>query len=81
MVARANRTTKDNLCSLIKENNDDPSFFESVLKMLLSFECEECVWGGDFNVVLDVQKDKQGGRTVTHEKSLEKAKFIIDFLD
>ena len=39
------------------------------------------MWGGDFNFVLDVQKDKQGGRPVTHEKSLEKAKYIIDSLD
>ena len=69
------------LVNIYAPNNDDPSFFESVLKMLLSFECEECVWGGDFNFVLDVQKDKQGGRPVTHEKSLEKAKYIIDSLD
>ena len=69
------------LVNIYAPNNDDPSFFESVLKMLLSFECEECVWGGDFNLVSDVQKDKQGGRPVTHEKSLEKAKYIIDSLD
>ena len=39
------------------------------------------MWGGDFNLVLDVRKDKQGGRPVTHEKSLEKVKYIIDSLD
>ena len=38
------------------------------------FECEECVWGGDFNLVSDGQKDKQVGRPVTHEKSREKVK-------
>ena len=57
------------LINIYAPNNDDPSFFESVLKMLLSFEGEECVWGGDFNLVLAVQKDKEGGRPVTHEKS------------
>ena len=46
--------------------------------MLLTFEGEKCVWGGDFNLVLDVQK---GGRPVTHENSLEKVKYIIDSLD
>ena len=49
-------------------NNDEASFFESVSY----FECEECVWSGDFNLVSDGQKDKQGGRPVTHEKSMEK---------
>ena len=37
--------------------------------------------GGDFNLVLDVQKDKKGGNPVTHEKSLQKVKYIIDSLD
>ena len=39
------------------------------------------MWGGDLNLVLDVRKDKQGGRSVIHEKSLEKVKYIIDSLD
>ena len=69
------------LVNIYAPNNDDSLFFESVLRILLTFECEECVWGGDFNLVLDVRKDKQGGRPVTHEKSLEKVKYIIDSLD
>ena len=78
-IKRENKTlTLVNICA---PNNDDPSFFESVAKMLLTFECEECVWGGDFNLVLDVQKEKQGRRSVTHENSLEKVKYIIDSLD
>ena len=69
------------LVNIYAPNNDDPSFFESVLKMLHTFKCEECVWGDDFNLVLDVQKDKQGRRPVTQEKSLEKATYLIDSLD
>ena len=30
---------------------------------------------------LDVENDKKGGRPVTHEKSLEKVKYIKDSLD
>ena len=37
--------------------------------------------GGDFNLVLNVQKDKKGGNPVTHEKSLQKVKSIVDSLD
>ena len=31
------------LVNIYASNNDDPSFFESVLKMLHTFKCEECV--------------------------------------
>jgi len=36
-------------------------------------------FGGDFNLVLDVQKDKKGGNPV--KKSLQKVKYIVDSLD
>ena len=42
-------------------NNDNPFFFENVFKHLFTFECEEIILGGDFNLVLDVQKDKKDG--------------------
>ena len=62
-------------------NIDDPFFFENVLKHFLTFKCEEIILGGDFNLVLDVQKDKKGGSPVTHKKSLQKVKYIVDSLD
>ena len=34
------------LVNIYAPNNEDPSFFKSVLKMLLP-ECVECAWGGD----------------------------------
>ena len=37
-------------------NDDNPSFFKSVLNQLLSFDCEEIYLGGDYNLVLDVEK-------------------------
>ena len=36
-----------------------------------SFECDLIVFGGDFNLVCDVQKDKKGGTPTTHWKSRE----------
>ena len=39
------------------------------------------MWGSDFSLVSDGQKDKQGGRPVTHEKSREKVKCMIDSMD
>ena len=69
------------LANIYAPNNDDPFFFENVFKHLLTFECEEIILVGDFHLVLDVQKDKTGGNPVTHEKSLQKVKYIIDSLD
>ena len=40
-------------------NNDDPSFSQNAFTRLLTFECEEIILGGDFNLVLDVQKTKK----------------------
>lgn len=40
-------------------NNDDPSFSQNAFTRLLTFECEEIILGGDFNLVLDAQKTKK----------------------
>ena len=45
------------------------------------FDCEEIVLGGDFNLVLDVQKDKKGGNPVTHKNSLKEVQNIANSLD
>ena len=36
-----------------------PVFSQNAFKRLLTFECEEIILGGDFNLVLDVQKTKK----------------------
>ena len=59
------------LVNIYAPNDDNPAFFKKVLSHLLSFDCEEIVLGGDFNLVLDVQKDKKGGNPVTHKNSLK----------
>ena len=38
---------------------------------MLSFECDLIIFGGDFNLVCDVEKDKKGGAPTTHLKSKE----------
>ena len=47
------------LVNIYAPNNDNPTFFQNLLDRILSFECEEVIMGGDFNLVLDVQKDKK----------------------
>ena len=41
-------------------NNDDSNFFTSVFSHLADFKSDEIIIGGDFNFVLDVEKDKKG---------------------
>ena len=49
-------------------NEDNPAFFRNVRDKLCSFECDFVIFGGDFNLVYDVSKDKKGGVAITHLK-------------
>ena len=69
------------LVNIYAPNDDNPAFFKKVLSHLLSFDCEGIVLGGDFNLVLDVQKDKEGGNPVTHKNSLKEVQNIANSLD
>ena len=59
-------------------NQDEPTFFEQIQDLLASFECEQIIFGGDFNLILDIIKDKLGGKKVTHFKSLKKLESIME---
>lgn len=48
---------------------------------MLSFKCDETIIRRDFNLILDVSKDKTGGKPTTHWKSLKELKYIQDNLD
>ena len=58
-------------------NNDDPSFFRVVSEKVSSFECDLIVFGGDFNLVCDIQKDKKGGAPTRHWKSREEVLSMV----
>ena len=69
------------LRNIYAPNDDNPNFFKNVLSHLLSFEYEDIIPGGDYNLVLDVQNDKRGGRLTTHKNSLKEVQNIINSLD
>jgi len=56
------------LASIYAPNEDDPYFFSSVFNQLLDFKCEEIIVG-EFNLVLNVDKDKKGGLARAHKNS------------
>ena len=41
------------LVNIYAPNKDNPTFSQNLLDHLLSFECEEIIMGGDFNLVMD----------------------------
>ena len=64
------------VANIYAPNEDDPIFFQGFFDHLSSFKCEEIIIGGDFNLVLNVEKDKRGGLARTHKNAL---KLIQDF--
>ena len=47
-----------------------PPFFESFFSHLQDFHCNDIVLGGDFNLVLNLEKDNKGGLPKTHTKAV-----------
>ena len=69
------------LTNIYAPNEDDPFFFKSVFNHLLDFNCDEIITGGDFNLVLDIEKGKKGGNKRTHTKALETINTFCESLD
>ena len=68
IVAESKHLTVANIYA---PNEDDPNFFQVFFDNLSNFKCEEIIIGGDFNLVLDVEKDKRGGLARTHKNALK----------
>ena len=41
------------------------------IQLFYLLRCDEVIIGGDYNLVLDVEKDEKGGLAKTHKKPLE----------
>ena len=57
------------LVNVYGPNQDTPAFFESIINLIEGIPNDNRVVGGDFNLVLDVDKDKRGGRPQTHTRA------------
>ena len=53
------------------------SFFDH----LADFKCDDIIIGGDYNLVLDLEKDKMGGLTKTHQNSVKVVQEFPEKLD
>ena len=69
------------LASIYAPNTDDTVFFKNLYDHILDFKCEEIIIGGDFNLVLSIEKDKKGGLPRTHKNTLKAVNGIAETLD
>ena len=69
------------MANLYAPNNDEPRFFQDFFVHLDDFQCDHLIIGGDFNLVLDLNKDKKGGRYKTHTNSVKTLEKFIDELN
>ena len=69
------------LANIYAPNEDNSLFFQNFFEHLSEFNCDDIIIGGDFNLVLDIEKDKKGGLPKTHENSLKIIKDFSENLD
>ena len=60
------------LIKIYAPNKDELDFFQQVIDYAMTFECEDIVFVGDFNTVLNTKMDKKGGTNTTHSNSVKK---------
>ena len=67
-------STSFTLSNLYAPNEDKPEFFRDISNYLQDFQCDEIIIGGDFNLVMDITKDKRGGCACTQKKLPKRGK-------
>ena len=69
------------LCNVYAPNNDDSTFFLEMVKLVDSYTAtlhEGVIVAGDFNLVLDPEKDRRGASMSNHERSLQ---ILVDYME
>ena len=59
------------LINVYGPNKDDVNFYNELLEKVEQLPNDHRIFGGDFNVILDLDKDRKGGSKTTHFKSQE----------
>ncbi len=57
------------LCNIYAPNSDEPEFFNDLTTLIDNIENVTRIIAGDFNLVMDLDIDKKGGRPVTNKKA------------
>ena len=59
------------LANIYAPNEDNSAFFLDLFEHLADLNGEDIVIGGDYNLVLDLDKDKRSGLAKTHQNSVK----------
>ena len=59
------------LANVYAPNEDNPAFFLDFFDHLTDFKGDEIIMVGDYNLVLDLDKDQRGGLAKTHQNSVK----------
>ena len=70
--------TKILLVNIYAPNEDNPEFFKQIFNDISQVEVGQLLIGGDYNLVLDVNVDKEGGRAKTNEKA---QKYLLEGIE
>ena len=62
-------------------NRDDPNFYEETKREILNFNNDFIIWCGDFNLVLDPDKDTKNYVNINNPRAREKVLDICSELD
>ena len=60
------------LVNIYAPNLDDPAFFDEIFTVIEASTCDMKIFGGDFNVILDPNKDKKGDLSLSKPKMRNK---------
>ena len=69
------------LVNIYAPNEDNAEFFESIFSEISEMCIPQTIIGGDFNLVLDVNNDKYGGRHRTHNNAQTSVKKYMETLE
>lgn len=69
------------MANIYAPNEDNPAFFLDLFDHLSDFKGDDIILGGDYNLVLDLDKDKRGCLSKTHENSVKIVQEFSDKLD
>ena len=72
---------KFTMANIYGYNYDNPGFFEDVERNLQDFVCESIIIGDDFNIILDVLKDKKGGSRFSKPNAQRQVKSMMESFD
>ena len=69
------------LITIYGPNTDSPMFYDKIIDVLNLFDNESCIICGDFNLVLDPDKDYSNYRNINNPKARERVLEIIDIFN